>query len=160
MRFDQLTIKAQEALQEAQRDARARGNAELTGDHLLLALLRQDDGVVVPVLQKLGVNPGELVRQIEEELDRRPKVSGASADPATARDLTRVFDRAFEVAKEFGDEYVSTEHFLIALAESGGDVARRLAKAGIRKSELLKALKEVRGSSRITDPNPEDKLQA
>jgi ATP-dependent Clp protease ATP-binding subunit ClpB len=160
MRFDQLTIKAQEAVQEAQRDARARGNAELTGDHLLLAMLRQEDGVVVPILQKLGADPQALVREIESDLESRPKVSGASADPVLSRDLNRIFDRAFEIAKEFGDEYVSSEHFLLALAESGGDVARRLAKAGIKKDALLKALKEVRGSARITDPNPEDKYQA
>ena len=161
MRFDQLTIKAQEALQEAQRDARARGNAELTGDHLLLAMLKQADGVVVPILQKLGADPQALGREIESELDSRPRVSGASADPVLARDLNAVFDRAFEIAKEFGDEYVSTEHFLMALAEAGGDGAsRRLSKAGVKKDALLKALKEVRGSARITDPNPEDKYQA
>ncbi len=160
MRFDQLTIKAQEAVQEAQRDARARGNAELTGDHLLLALLKQSEGVVVPILQKLGADPEALARQIESELEARPKVSGASADPLLARDLNHVFDRAFEIAKEFGDEYVSSEHFLLALAESGGDTANRLAKAGVKKDALLKALKEVRGSTRITDPNPEDKYQA
>jgi ATP-dependent Clp protease ATP-binding subunit ClpB len=159
MRFDQLTIKAQEAVQEAQRDARARGNAELTGDHLLLALLRQQDSVVVPVLQKLGASPEKLARDLETDLERQPKVSGASADAAVSRELSRTFDRAFEVAREFGDEYVSTEHFLLALAESG-DGARRLAGAGVKKDDLLKALKEVRGSSRITDPNPEDKLQA
>src|SRR5512132_2162080 len=102
MRFDHLTIKAQEAVQEAQRDARARGNAELTGDHLLLALLRQDEGVVPPMLEKLGVKPEALAQQIESDLDSRPKVSGASADPALARDLNRAFDRAFEIAKEFG----------------------------------------------------------
>ena len=160
MRFDQLTIKAQEAVQQAQSDARARGNAELTCDHLLLALLEQKDGVVVPVLQKLGVAPEGLAQEIEAELDRRPKVTGASADASVSRDLSRVFDRAFEVAKEFGDEYVSSEHFLLALADSGGDTARRLAKAGIQKDALLKALKELRGSTRITDPNPEDKYQA
>src|SRR6266567_4125421 len=161
MRFDQLTIKAQEAIQEAQRDARARGNAELTGDHLLLALLRQSEGVVVPILQKLGVDPASLTRDLEADLDRQPKVSGASADAVPARELTRAFDRAFEIAKDFGDEYVSTEHLLIALSESdAGETAKRLAKAGIQKDALLKALKEVRGSTRITDPNPEDKYQA
>ena len=160
MRFDQLTIKAQEAVQEAQRDARARGNAELTADHLLLALLEQEDGVVVPVLQKLGADPDALAREIKSALDDGPKVSGASADPVPARDLNRIFDRAFEIAKEFGDEYVSSEHFLLALAESSGDASRRLAKAGVKKDVLLKALKEVRGSARITDPNPEDKYQA
>jgi ATP-dependent Clp protease ATP-binding subunit ClpB len=161
MRFDQLTIKAQEAVAEAQRDARARGNAELTPDHLLLALLRQTEGVVVPILQKLGVEPESIARAVEQELDRRPKVSGASADAAPSRELTKVLDRAFEVAKEFGDEYVSTEHLLIALSEpAAGETARRLAAAGVKKDSLLKALKEVRGSTRITDPNPEDKYQA
>jgi ATP-dependent Clp protease ATP-binding subunit ClpB len=161
MRLDQLTIKAQEAIQEAQREARARGNAELTPDHLLLALLRQNEGVVVPILQKLGVEPEGLAREIEADLDRRPQVSGASADAAPSRELTRVFDRAFEVAREFGDEYISTEHFLMALAESAaGDAGRRLSSRGIKKDSLLKALKEVRGSTRITDPNPEDKYQA
>jgi ATP-dependent Clp protease ATP-binding subunit ClpB len=159
MRFDQLTIKAQEAIQEAQRDARARGNAELLPDHLLHALLRQSEGVVVPILQKLGVDPDALDRDVEEFLDRQPKVSGASADAAPSRELTRVFDAAFEVARDFGDEYVSTEHLLIALSESG-ETAKRLAARGARKEAFLKALREVRGSTRITDPNPEDKYQA
>ena len=161
MRFDQLTIKAQEAVQEAQSDARARGNAELTPDHLLLALLRQDEGVVVPILQKLGVDPSVLAREVEADLDARPKVTGASADAILSPDLNKVFDRAFEVAKEFGDEYVSTEHFLLALAEkAAGATCRRLTAKGATKDALLKALKEVRGSTRITDPNPEDKYQA
>jgi ATP-dependent Clp protease ATP-binding subunit ClpB len=161
MRFDQLTIKSQEAIQEAQRDARARGNAELTADHLLLALLRQSEGVVVPILQKLGVDAEGLATQVQSDLDQQPRVSGASADAAPSRELTRVFDRAFEIARDFGDEYVSTEHILIALSESeAGQTSRRLSKAGANKDALLKALKEVRGSTRITDPNPEDKYQA
>ena len=160
MRFDQLTIKAQEAVQEAQRDARARGNAELSPDHLLLALLSQSEGVVVPILQKLGVDADALAREVEAELDRRPKVTGASADAVVSPDLNRVFDRAFELMPEFGDEYVSTEHLLLALAEVGGPTAKRLASKGAKKDALLKALKEVRGSSRVTDPNPEDKYQA
>ena len=161
MRFDQLTIKAQEVIGEAQRGARARGNAELTGEHLLLALLEQKEGIVVPILQKLGVNPDGLKRELESDLDRQPKVSGASADAAPSRELTRVFDRAFETAREFGDEYVSTEHLLIALSEPAAqETARRLTKAGVQNDALLRALKEVRGSTRITDPNPEDKYQA
>ncbi|HSE65326.1 MAG TPA: ATP-dependent chaperone ClpB [Thermoanaerobaculia bacterium] len=161
MRFDQLTIKAQEAIQEAQRDARARGNAELSTDHLLLALLRQSEGVVTPILQKLGVDPEALARDVETDLDRQPKVTGASADAMLSPDLNRVFDRAFEIAKEFGDEYVSTEHFLLALADkAAGATGKRLTSRGATKDSLLKALKEVRGSTRITDPNPEDKYQA
>ena len=161
MRFDQLTIKSQEAVQEAQRDARARGNAELSTDHLLLALLSQDEGVVVPILQKLGVDPAALAREVEANLDKRPKVTGASADAVLSPDLNRVFDRSFDLAKEFGDEYVSTEHFLLALAEpAAGATAKRLSGRGATKDALLKSLKEVRGSTRITDPNPEDKYQA
>jgi ATP-dependent Clp protease ATP-binding subunit ClpB len=161
MRFDQLTIKAQEAIQEAQRDARARGNAELSTDHLLLALLRQDEGVVAPILQKLGVDPDALAREVENDLEKQPKVTGASADAILSPDLNRVFDRAFEFAKEFGDEYVSTEHFLLALADkAGAATAKRLSSRGASRDSLLKALKEVRGSTRITDPNPEDKYQA
>jgi len=161
MRFDQLTIKAQEAIQEAQRDARARGNAELSTDHLLLALLRQSEGVITPILQKLGVDPEALARDVETDLDRQPKVTGASADAMLSPDLNRVFDRAFEIAKEFGDEYVSTEHFLLALADkAAGATGKRLTSRGATKDSLLKALKEVRGSTRITDPNPEDKYQA
>jgi ATP-dependent Clp protease ATP-binding subunit ClpB len=159
MRFDQLTIKGQEAIQEAQRDARARGSAELTPDHLLAALLRQREGVVIPILQKLGVDAETLLSQVDAGLDRLPKVSGASADAAPSRELTKVLDQAFEVAREFGDEYVSTEHLLLALADSG-ETGRRLAAAGAKRDALLKALKEVRGSTRITDPNPEDKYQA
>src|SRR5438552_724371 len=158
MRFDQLTIKSQEAIQEAQRGARARGNPELTPDHLLLALLRQNEGVVIPILQKLGVNPESIAKDLEADLDRRPKVSGASADAAPSRELTRVFDRAFEIAREFGDEYISTEHLLMALSEpEAGDASGRLARAGVARDALLKALKDVRGSARITDPNPEEK---
>ena len=161
MRFDQLTIKAQEAIGEAQRDARARGNAELSIDHLLLALLRQSEGVVAPILQKLGLDPAALAREVEADLDNRPKVTGASADAVVSPDLTRVFDRAFEYMRDFGDEYVSTEHFLVALAEpTAGATAKRLTSKGASKDALFKALKEVRGSTRITDPNPEDKYQA
>jgi ATP-dependent Clp protease ATP-binding subunit ClpB len=161
MRFDQLTIKSQEAIQEAQQDARSRGNAELTPDHLLLALLRQSDGVAVPILQKLGIDPEALAAGVQADLDRQPKVSGASADAAPSREFTRLLDRAFEIARDFGDEYVSAEHLLLALAEpDAGESARRLSKAGVKKDALLKALKEVRGSTRITDPNPEDKYQA
>jgi ATP-dependent Clp protease ATP-binding subunit ClpB len=161
MRFDQLTIKAQEAVQEAQRDARARGNAELSTDHLLLALLRQSEGVIAPILQKLGVDPEGVAREVETDLDRRPKVTGASADAVVSPDLTKAFDRAFELMRDFGDEYVSTEHFLLSLAEpAAGATARRLASRGASKDALLKALKEVRGSTRVTDPTPEDKYQA
>ncbi|MFN2386766.1 MAG: ATP-dependent chaperone ClpB [Thermoanaerobaculia bacterium] len=161
MRFDQLTIKAQEAITEAQREARARGSAELTPDHLLLALLKQTDGVVPPILAKLGIDGEALSSEVEKAMDRQPRVSGASADATLSRELNRVFDRAFEIARDFGDEYVSTEHLLLALTDGdAGETAKRLGAAGAKKDALLRALKEVRGSSRVTDPNPEDKYQA
>src|SRR5258708_16562828 len=128
IRFDQLTIKSQEATQEAQQDARARGNAELTPDHLLLALLRQSEGVSVPILQKIGVNPEAVAADIEAALERQPKVSGASADAAPSREFTKLLDRAFEIAREFGDEYISGEHLLLALAQPDPrDASRRLS---------------------------------
>src|SRR5437879_901171 len=134
IRFDQLTIKSQEAIQEAQRDARSRGNAELTPDHLLFALLRQGEGVSGPILQKVGVNPEALAAEIEAALERQPRVSGASADAAPSREFTKLLDRAFELAREFGDEYVSGEHLLLALAEpDAGEASRRLSRAGVKK---------------------------
>jgi ATP-dependent Clp protease ATP-binding subunit ClpB len=113
-----------------------------------------------PAAGRRGVDTAALAKSIAADLDRLSKVSGASADAVPSRDLTRVFDRAFEIAKEFGDEYVSTEHFLLALAEGSTPTAKRLAAVGARKDVLLKALKEVRGSTRITDPAPEEKYQA
>src|SRR6202162_1616290 len=155
MRFDQLTIKSQEAIQEAQRDARARGNAELTPDHLLLALLRQSDGVAIPNLQKIGIDPEALAADVQADLDRQPKVSRASADAAPSRAFTRLLDRAFEIARDLRDVYAPAEHLLLALAEpDAGEPARRLSKAGVKKDALLKALKEGRWSTRTTGPDP------
>ncbi|HET7453653.1 MAG TPA: Clp protease N-terminal domain-containing protein, partial [Thermoanaerobaculia bacterium] len=161
MRFDQLTVKAQEALSSAQRLARESGHAELTPDHLLQALLQQKEGVVLPILAKLGADPEAIARAVDASLSRRSKVSGASADAQPSGSLVKVFDKAFEIAQKFQDEYVSTEHLLLALADvRGTDAAKALAAAGVNEPALLSALKEVRGSSRVTDQNPEDKYQA
>jgi ATP-dependent Clp protease ATP-binding subunit ClpB len=161
MKFDQLTVKAQEAVANGQREARGSGHAEFTPEHLLKALLAQEEGIVVPILSKLGANPEKIAGEVEAALERRPKVSGASAEAQVSPALVRVFDRAFEIAQKFQDEYVSTEHLLLALADAKGtDAQRILASAGAREAALLAALKEVRGSSRVTDQNPEDKYQA
>ena len=161
MKFDQFTVKAQEAVSNAQRLAREMGHAELTPDHLLKALLEQKEGIVLPILAKLGADPEAISSALEASLLRRAKVSGASADAQVSGSLVKVFDRAFEIAQKFQDEYVSTEHLLLALADAKGtEAAKALSSAGATEAALLSALKEVRGSSRVTDQNPEDKYQA
>jgi ATP-dependent Clp protease ATP-binding subunit ClpB len=161
MRFDQFTVKAQEAVSEAQRLARQSGHAEVMPEHLLKALLAQKEGIVPPVLAKLGADADAIAREIDASLDRRARVSGASADAQLSPSLVKVFDKAFEVAQKFQDEYVSTEHLLLALADARATTAQKaLAAAGATEAALLSALKEVRGSSRVTDQNPEDKFQA
>jgi ATP-dependent Clp protease ATP-binding subunit ClpB len=161
MRFDQFTVKAQDAVSEAQRLARQMGHAELTPDHLLKALLGQKEGIVIPVLAKLGVDPDAIGGEIDAALSKRSKVSGASADAQISPSLVKVFDKAFEIAQKFQDEYVSAEHLLLALADARGTTAQKaLSSAGASEAALLSALKDVRGSSRVTDQNPEDKYQA
>ena len=161
MNFNKLTVKAQEAISEAQNLARGAGNPELTPEHLLLALLRQDGGIVTPILNKLGLNPATIEAEIAGEVARYSKVGGAAADPGIAPALRKVFDKAFESATQFNDEYVSTEHFLLAIAQSKDTTASRvLARHGAVPDALLKALQSVRGTQRVTDQNPEDKYQA
>ncbi len=117
MNFNKLTVKAQEAVAEAQNLARGAGNPELTPEHLLLALLRQDGGIVTPILNKLGLNPGQIEAEVAGEVAKYSKVGGASAEPGVSNALRKVFDEAFKLAAQFNDEYVSTEHFLLAIAE-------------------------------------------
>src|ERR1700754_267508 len=117
MNFNKLTVKAQEAVAEAQNLARGAGNPELTPEHLLLALVRQDGGIVAPILNKLGVPPGTIEAETAAVVAKSSKVGGASAEPITGSTLRKVFDAAFSAATSFNDEYVSTEHVLLALAE-------------------------------------------
>src|SRR5947207_2953787 len=161
MKFDQFTVKAQGVVSEAQRLARQSGHAELTPDHLLKALLSQKEGIVIPILAKLGADPEAMARELDASLERRSKVSGASAEAQLSPSLVKVFDKALEIAQKFQDEYVSTEHLLLALADARGTAAQKaLSTSGASEAALLSALKEVRGSSRVTDQNPEDKYQA
>jgi ATP-dependent Clp protease ATP-binding subunit ClpB len=161
MNFNKLTVKAQEAITEAQNLARGAGNPELTPEHLLLALLRQEGGIVTPILNKLGLNPGTIEAEVASELAKFSKVGGASAEPMIGNTLRRVFDAAFKSADEFKDEYVSTEHFLIAIADVKESTAAQILKRhGAVRDALLKALQSVRGTQRVTDQNPEAKYQA
>ncbi|MDH3290126.1 MAG: ATP-dependent chaperone ClpB [Gemmatimonadota bacterium] len=160
IRPDRLTVKAGEAVQSAVALATSRGNPVVNDAHLFLALLQQDEGIVVPVLQKTGVNVTELRTEAERELDRLPRQEGG-ATPTPSRELNAALDRADRVAKDLDDAYVSTEHLLIGLVEAKGTSARELLNArGVNKAQLLEALEGVRGSHRVTDVDPEQKYQA
>jgi ATP-dependent Clp protease ATP-binding subunit ClpB len=158
---DRLTVKAAEALQEAASLARARGNPVINDAHLFLALLSQQDGIVVPLLQKAGLNVTQLVADTQREVERFPKQSGSTAEPTLSRELSRLLDRAEDEAKSLGDAYVSTEHLLLALAQEKGTTARQLlSAAGVDRDDLLAGLQGVRGAHRVTDQEPEQKYQA
>jgi ATP-dependent Clp protease ATP-binding subunit ClpB len=161
MNFNKLTVKAQEAVAEAQNLARGAGNPEVTAEHLLIALLRQEGGIVVPILTKLGLQPGQIEAEVAAEVAKYSRVGGASAEPMVGSTLRKVFDAAFNAATQFNDEYVSTEHFLLAIAQTKEtNAAKILARHGAVPDALLKALQSVRGTQRVTDQNPEDKYQA
>jgi len=160
MRLDKLTIKAQEALQAAQSLADQHEHQAVEPEHLLAALLQQREGVVAPVLAKLGAHPETVQAQIETELGRLPKVRGGGGQYLGDR-LRAVLERAQREAERLKDEYVSTEHLLIGIAhDRDGAAGRALAAAGVTPDAIYKALVEVRGTQRVTDPNPEDKYQA
>jgi len=160
-RMDKLTVKAQEALQAAQELAADNGQQQLEPEHLLLALLDQEGGVVVPILQKLGLNPETLRPLVLAELDRMPKVQGGSGQVFISNRLSRVLDHAWKEAQRLKDEYLSGEHLLIALsAEKDGKSGAMLSRLGVNPDAIYKALVEVRGNQRITDQSPEDKYQA
>ena len=161
IRPERLTVKAAEALQQAGALARARGNPVINDAHLFHALLSQDDGIVVPLLQKSGLNVAQLTAETEREIERFPKQSGGSAEPTLSREVSRALDRADEEAKALGDAYVSTEHLLLALMEQKSATATQLlSAAGVDRAELLAALQGVRGTHRVTDQEPEQKYQA
>ena len=160
MRTDKLTIKSQEALAESQSLAASRGHSEIQPAHLLRALCNQPEGSTVPVLQKLGVSLDQLGSSLETVLARIPKVSGG-AQPQISRALSRVLEKAFAEAESLKDEYVSTEHLLLAIAgEKGGPAAEVLQRLGANRESILKALAGVRGGARVTDQDPESKYQA
>jgi ATP-dependent Clp protease ATP-binding subunit ClpB len=156
---DRLTVKAGEAIQAALTTARSRENPEIGGVHLLQALLQQEEGIVTPVLHKLGVNVLAVAQQVEEALDKYGRVTGGS-EPRLSRAVNHAFDVAENEARALGDEYVSTEHLLIGLTEERDDAGQILRAAGAGKDAVLQALEAVRGSHRVTDQSPEDKYQA
>jgi len=161
MQPDRLTVKSQEALERAQRLARDRGHQELQPEHLLAALLAEDDGTVSAVLQKLGVQREPLRAEADAALARLPRVQGGS-QIYLGNALRAVLDQAESAADRLKDEFVSVEHFLMALAapENSGPSQQILTRAGITLEAMLQALAQVRGGQRVTDANPEEKYQA
>ena len=161
IRWDKLTVKSQQAIEQARTRATELGNPELQPVHLLLALIEDREGVIPAVLEKIGVPTERLessLHQIEEKL---PRVAGASNQPGLSQTLTRVLDQAFREAANFKDEYVSTEHLLLGAARQKGDPAHdALVELGATHEAILKALTAVRGTQRVTDQNPEGKFQA
>jgi ATP-dependent Clp protease ATP-binding subunit ClpB len=161
IRWEKLTVKSQEAVQKASELAAENGNPELLPIHLLAALLEDKEGIVVPVLRRIGVGPEKLLSDANSEIGKLPKVSGESAQPHMSAALQKVMDSAFKHADTFKDEYVSVEHLLLALSQIGNDTAQRLLKAaGATHDVILQALTQVRGSQKVTDQNPEAKYQA
>jgi len=161
MDLNKFTQKAQEAVLGAQSLAGEYSHGQIEPEHLLLALLRQSDGIVPQIVQKLEANPGEMAQALERELQRKPKVYGATAQMGLSRELARALDEAEKVAARMHDDYASTEHLLLALTGAyGGEASRFLAAYGITKDAVLRALTSIRGSQRVTSQHPEATYQA
>ena len=161
LRLDKLTVKAQEALQVAQEMAARSGQQQIEPLHLLWALTAQGDGVVPPLLEKLGVSPTTLGSEIEKQIERLPKVTGGSEQSSLSRASNTVLEKAFDEAQRLKDEYVSTEHILLAIAGADRDAAGQLlARHGASHDAILQAMATIRGSHRVTSQNPESTYRA
>src|SRR5712671_6384679 len=160
MQLDKLTLKSQEALQEAQRLAREHSHQEMDGEHLLLALINQDESLVPELLARIGVSPAKLQPDLEKELARRHKIQGGN-DPYAGRDLQKALAAAQSEANKLKDDYVSTEHLLLGLLDEASPALKQIFKThGLKRETVLKALAELRGNQRVTDQQPEGKFQA
>jgi ATP-dependent Clp protease ATP-binding subunit ClpB len=159
MDYEKLTIKAQEALNEATAIAQRSDHAQVETEHVLLALLRQEDGIVPPIVGKIGADAAKLAKSAEALADKQPKIYGEAAQVYFSSAVSKVFARAEAEAAALKDEFVSAEHILIAVASGEGRAAELLKKAGVTKDAILGALRQVRGNTRVTDQNPEGKYQ-
>jgi len=162
MNIEKFTLKAQEALQEAKAIAERKSHQQIDVEHLLLALIGQKEGIVIPILQKLGANPDLIVSQLEAELNRIPQVTGGGAGQVyISSRLNEIFNAAWKEAERLMDEYLSTEHLLIAISdEKQGASTQILRRNGVTKDAIFRVLQEIRGPHRVTDQNPEEKYQA
>ena len=159
-RFDKLTVKAQEAVQLAQQNAEKAGHRSLAPLHLLQALLSETDGVVRPLVQKIGANFNQLTGMVDSELKRLPSSTGSNLQVGGSSELMQVFDAAQKLADQMKDSFVSTEHLLLALTKVEDAAKRVMALNGIEEKDLLQALQSVRGSQQVSDQNPEGRYQA
>ncbi|HEY3197175.1 MAG TPA: ATP-dependent chaperone ClpB [Nitrospirales bacterium] len=161
IRFDRLTVKSQEALADAQKIAERAGHQQIDVEHLALALVRQKEGLTPGLLNKLGADPATIARELEQELKRLPQVSGPGAGQVsiTGR-LNEVFSAAEQEAERLKDDYISTEHLLLAMMDVGGPGPGILKRHGASKDRIYSALTAIRGSQRVTDQEPEEKFQA
>src|SRR5437870_2542179 len=161
IRWDKFTVKAQEAVQRANDIASEHGNPELHPLHSLAALVEDREGIVPPVLEKIGIGPQAVLSDAYKEIERLPKVSGAATQATMSPALNQLLERAFKEADNFKDEYVSTEHMLLAITQMKRDAAEEiLRRHGATHDAILKSLTSVRGSQKVTDQNPEAKYQA
>ncbi len=159
MRMDRLTTKSQEAVRAAVDEAMRRGNPEVIPEHLLVAILTQQDGIGGPLVEKAGANAKGLAGALEERIAGLPQVSGGT-EPSFARRTVPLLNKAEEEAKALKDDYVSVEHFLLAAAKADKDAQAAFDRHGLSYDKLIRALAEVRGNQRVTDQNPEGKFQA
>lgn len=159
MGLDKITTKFQEALQAAQQLASRSAHAELKSLHVLLALLQQEGGIVVPVLEKAGMDVTRLKADALTALEREPSVQGATAQPQMSYGLRSSLDAADKIREEMGDDYLSVEHFLLGNLDSDSPAGKLLKKAGLDRAKADTALKEIRGSQKVTDQDPEGKYQ-
>jgi ATP-dependent Clp protease ATP-binding subunit ClpB len=162
MQFDKFTLKSQEAVQAAQQIAVQKGHQEIKPAHLAKAILEQPDGVVVPVLQKMGVDPSRVLMAVNMIIEESPQVSGGGAGQVyVSSELRSILDKAFSTANQMQDEYVSQEHiFLTMLREQKSNLSRKITELGVTEKDFLQALTTIRGNQRVTDPYPEEKYQA
>jgi ATP-dependent Clp protease ATP-binding subunit ClpB len=161
VRWEKLTVKAQEAIQRGNQLASEHGNPELLPLHLLAALLEDKEGIVSPVLEKIGIGPQAVLSDLYRDIEKLPKVSGEAAEATLSSATNKLIEQAFKEAANFKDEYVSTEHLLLAITHLKQDAAHQiLARHGAAYDAILKALTSVRGSQKVTDQNPEAKFQA
>ncbi len=159
MKPERFTHKFREALVDAESVALARGHQEVDSLHLLAALLAQEGGITGQLLRKAGSDPALLVARLEEQLSKRPSVKGGHSTPTIARSLREVIDAAELVMGRMKDEFLSADHFLLALLEAKGEASQLLKTSGVQAAKVLEAIKSVRGNQRVTDPEPEGKYQ-
>jgi len=162
MRFDKFTLKAQDALQNSQELASKKGHQQIEPEHLLYAILEQKDGIIPSMLVKIGVNEGHILSELEQLLDKKPKVSGTGYGDAYISPRSKeVLNQSIKEAGQMKDDYISIEHILLAIVEEkAGEASKILSSHGMTRENILKVLIDIRGGQRVVDANPEDKYQA